>query len=153
MCAVSECTVVGHGLFCYFSLYSSVIVCVCCFRVYSSRTWFVLLFQSLYSSVIVCVCCFKVYSSRTQFVLLFQSLYSSVIVFVCVCCFRVYSSRTWFVLLFQSLYSSVIVCGGNTLLGGFTDRLNRDLSSKTPPVCTFHEKRLHQKIYHQSLSL
>ncbi|XP_041365702.1 actin-like protein 6B isoform X2 [Gigantopelta aegis] len=32
-----------------------------------------------------------------------------------------------------SLYSSVIVCGGNTLLGGFTDRLNRDLSSKTPP--------------------
>lgn len=32
-----------------------------------------------------------------------------------------------------SLYSSVIVTGGNTLLQGFTDRLNRDLSSKTPP--------------------
>ncbi|XP_046367678.1 actin-like protein 6A isoform X1 [Haliotis rufescens] len=32
-----------------------------------------------------------------------------------------------------SLYSSVIVVGGNTLVGGFTDRLNRDLSSKTPP--------------------
>ncbi|KAL3841942.1 hypothetical protein ACJMK2_020019 [Sinanodonta woodiana] len=32
-----------------------------------------------------------------------------------------------------SLYSSVIVVGGNTLLNGFTDRLNRDLSSKTPP--------------------
>ena len=35
---------------------------------------------------------------------------------------------------FQSLYSSVIVCGGNSLLNGFTDRLNRDLSNKTPPV-------------------
>ncbi len=35
----------------------------------------------------------------------------------------------------QSLYSSVIVCGGNSLIGGFTDRVNRDLSSKTPPVC------------------
>lgn len=32
-----------------------------------------------------------------------------------------------------SLYSSVIVCGGNTLLNGFSDRLNRDLSNKTPP--------------------
>ncbi|KAK6184521.1 hypothetical protein SNE40_001833 [Patella caerulea] len=32
-----------------------------------------------------------------------------------------------------SLYGSVIVVGGNTLLGGFTERLNRDLSSKTPP--------------------
>ena len=35
---------------------------------------------------------------------------------------------------FQSLYSSVIVAGGNTLLQGFTDRLNKDLSTKTPPV-------------------
>ena len=26
------------------------------------------------------------------------------------------------------------MCGGNTLLNGFTDRLNRDLSNKTPPV-------------------
>lgn len=32
-----------------------------------------------------------------------------------------------------SLYGSVIVTGGNTLISGFTDRLNRDLSSKTPP--------------------
>ena len=32
-----------------------------------------------------------------------------------------------------SLYSSVIVAGGNTLLQGFTDRLNKDLSTKTPP--------------------
>lgn len=32
-----------------------------------------------------------------------------------------------------SLYSGVIVVGGNTLLNGFTDRLNRDLSTKTPP--------------------
>ncbi|CAM9752092.1 actin-like protein 6B [Lethenteron reissneri] len=31
------------------------------------------------------------------------------------------------------LYGSVIVSGGNTLLQGFTDRLNRDLSQKTPP--------------------
>jgi len=28
----------------------------------------------------------------------------------------------------------VIVAGGNTLLQGFTDRLNKDLSTKTPPV-------------------
>ena len=34
----------------------------------------------------------------------------------------------------QSLYSSVICVGGNTLLEGFTDRLNRDLSNKTLPV-------------------
>jgi hypothetical protein len=26
------------------------------------------------------------------------------------------------------------VAGGNTLLQGFTDRLNKDLSTKTPPV-------------------
>lgn len=34
----------------------------------------------------------------------------------------------------QGLYGSVIVTGGNTLLQGFTDRLNRELSQKTPPV-------------------
>ncbi|XP_054162104.1 actin-like protein 6A isoform X2 [Oppia nitens] len=33
-----------------------------------------------------------------------------------------------------SLYGSVIVTGGNTLIQGFTDRLTRDLSTKTPPV-------------------
>lgn len=32
-----------------------------------------------------------------------------------------------------SLYGSVIVTGGNTLIQGFTERLNRDLSNKTPP--------------------
>ncbi|XP_015789795.1 actin-like protein 6B [Tetranychus urticae] len=32
-----------------------------------------------------------------------------------------------------ALYGSVIVTGGNTLIQGFTDRLNRDLSTKTPP--------------------
>lgn len=32
-----------------------------------------------------------------------------------------------------SLYNSVIVTGGNTLLQGFTERLNSDLSRKTPP--------------------
>ncbi|XP_072349551.1 actin-like protein 6B isoform X8 [Scyliorhinus torazame] len=33
----------------------------------------------------------------------------------------------------KGLYGSVIVTGGNTLLQGFTDRLNRELSQKTPP--------------------
>jgi len=32
-----------------------------------------------------------------------------------------------------ALYGSVIVTGGNSLLQGFTERLNRDLSAKTPP--------------------
>ncbi|KAH1165533.1 hypothetical protein KIL84_023092 [Mauremys mutica] len=32
------------------------------------------------------------------------------------------------------LYGSVIVAGGNTLIQSFTDRLNRELSQKTPPV-------------------
>uniref|UniRef100_A0A672M7P8 Actin-like protein 6A n=1 Tax=Sinocyclocheilus grahami TaxID=75366 RepID=A0A672M7P8_SINGR len=32
------------------------------------------------------------------------------------------------------LYGSVVVTGGNTLIQGFTDRLNRELSQKTPPV-------------------
>lgn len=32
-----------------------------------------------------------------------------------------------------SLYGAVIVTGGNTLIQGFTERLNRDLSAKTPP--------------------
>ena len=34
----------------------------------------------------------------------------------------------------QGLYSSVVVVGGNSLLNGFTDRLTKDLSQKTPPV-------------------
>lgn len=47
----------------------------------------------------------------------------------------------------QGLYGSVIVTGGNTLIQGFTDRLNRELSQKTPPVCStawicvVHEKK------------
>ncbi|KAG8180479.1 hypothetical protein JTE90_026641 [Oedothorax gibbosus] len=32
-----------------------------------------------------------------------------------------------------SLYGGVILAGGNTLIQGFTERLNRDLSAKTPP--------------------
>ncbi|XP_046483623.1 actin-like protein 6B isoform X1 [Neodiprion pinetum] len=32
-----------------------------------------------------------------------------------------------------SLYGSVVVTGGNSCLSGFSDRLNRDLVSKTPP--------------------
>ncbi|XP_054710495.1 actin-like protein 6B [Uloborus diversus] len=32
-----------------------------------------------------------------------------------------------------SLYGGVILTGGNTLIQGFTERLNRDLSAKTPP--------------------
>ena len=31
-----------------------------------------------------------------------------------------------------ALYGSVVVTGGNTLIQGFTDRLTRDLSAKTP---------------------
>ena len=37
-------------------------------------------------------------------------------------------------LLPQGLFGSVIVTGGNTLLQGFIERLNRELLSKTPPV-------------------
>ena len=33
----------------------------------------------------------------------------------------------------QSLFWSVIVSGGNSLIQGFTERLSRDLSMKTPP--------------------
>ncbi|PBC34385.1 ActinA [Apis cerana cerana] len=33
-----------------------------------------------------------------------------------------------------SLYGSVVVTGGNSCLQGFSERLNRDLASKTPPV-------------------
>ena len=31
-----------------------------------------------------------------------------------------------------ALYGSVVLTGGNTLIQGFTERLNRDLSNKTP---------------------
>ena len=34
----------------------------------------------------------------------------------------------------QGLFGSVIVTGGNTLLQGFVERLNRELLTKTPPV-------------------
>lgn len=40
------------------------------------------------------------------------------------------------------LYGNLIVTGGNTLLQGFNDRLNKELSSKTPPVS------LHLFLYH-----
>ena len=36
-----------------------------------------------------------------------------------------------------ALYGSVIVTGGNTLLQGFNDRLNRDLMVKTPANMRF----------------
>lgn len=32
------------------------------------------------------------------------------------------------------MYGNVVVTGGNSNLQGFTDRLNRDLQSKVPPV-------------------
>ena len=41
----------------------------------------------------------------------------------------------------QTLYGNVIVTGGNSLLQGFSDRLNRDLSAKTPQV-TSHDSQL-----------
>ena len=36
-----------------------------------------------------------------------------------------------------ALYGSVVVTGGNTLIQGFTERLNRDLSMKTPSTMKF----------------
>ena len=36
-----------------------------------------------------------------------------------------------------SLYGSVIVTGGNSLIQGFSDRLTRDLSMKTPSSMRF----------------
>ena len=36
-----------------------------------------------------------------------------------------------------SLYGSVMVSGGNTLIQGFTERLTRDLSIKTPSSMRF----------------
>lgn len=35
------------------------------------------------------------------------------------------------------MYGNVVVTGGNSSLQGFTERLNRDLAAKTPPVSTF----------------
>ena len=49
----------------------------------------------------------------------------------------------------QGLYSSVVVVGGNSLLNGFTDRLTKDLSQKTPPVSghgLFSRRVLHKVI-------
>ena len=34
----------------------------------------------------------------------------------------------------QNLYGNVVVTGGNTLLQGVPERLNRDLARKTQPV-------------------
>ena len=39
--------------------------------------------------------------------------------------------------LYQALYTSVVSVGGNSLLNGFFDRLNKDLSTKTPSVSTY----------------
>ena len=36
-----------------------------------------------------------------------------------------------------ALYGSVVVTGGNTLIQGFSERLNRDLSIKTPSTMKF----------------
>lgn len=35
------------------------------------------------------------------------------------------------------MYGSVVVTGGNSNLQGFTERLNRDLAAKTPPVYNY----------------
>lgn len=35
------------------------------------------------------------------------------------------------------MYGSVVVTGGNSSLQGFTERLNRDLAAKTPPVSCY----------------
>lgn len=39
-----------------------------------------------------------------------------------------------FLFVVQALYSSVVSVGGNSLLNGFSDRLNKELTTKTPPV-------------------
>ncbi|VDL93246.1 unnamed protein product [Schistocephalus solidus] len=36
-----------------------------------------------------------------------------------------------------NLYNNVVVVGGTSLIMGFTDRLQRDLNIKTPPVCCY----------------
>uniref|UniRef100_A0A8C7JN74 Actin-like 6A n=1 Tax=Oncorhynchus kisutch TaxID=8019 RepID=A0A8C7JN74_ONCKI len=41
------------------------------------------------------------------------------------------------------LYGSVVVTGGNTLISGFTDRLTRELSQKTPPHATEIDSQQH----------
>ncbi|KAH0624171.1 hypothetical protein JD844_007650 [Phrynosoma platyrhinos] len=46
------------------------------------------------------------------------------------------------------LYGSVIVAGGNTLLQSFTDRLNRELSQKTPPG-TFQQMWISKQEYEE----
>ncbi|CAJ0916298.1 unnamed protein product [Ranitomeya imitator] len=46
------------------------------------------------------------------------------------------------------LYGSVIVTGGNTLLQGFNDRLNRELSQKTPPG-TFQQMWISKQEYEE----
>uniref|UniRef100_A0AAQ5Y164 Actin-like 6A n=1 Tax=Amphiprion ocellaris TaxID=80972 RepID=A0AAQ5Y164_AMPOC len=47
------------------------------------------------------------------------------------------------------LYGSVVVTGGNTLIQGFTDRLNRELSQKTPP----YEAEADRQQHHSGASL
>uniref|UniRef100_A0A672Z603 Actin-like 6A n=1 Tax=Sphaeramia orbicularis TaxID=375764 RepID=A0A672Z603_9TELE len=47
------------------------------------------------------------------------------------------------------LYGSVVVTGGNTLIQGFTDRLNRELSQKTPP----HEAEADRQQHHSGAPL
>ncbi|KAI2663566.1 Actin-like protein 6A [Labeo rohita] len=46
------------------------------------------------------------------------------------------------------LYGSVVVTGGNTLIQGFTDRLNRELSQKTPPG-TFQQMWISKQEYEE----
>ena len=56
----------------------------------------------------------------------------------CSCCIVKFASKQfcWVHMFLQSLYSSVVIAGGNSLLTGFTDRLQRDLQHKTPHVST-----------------
>ena len=52
-----------------------------------------------------------------------------------------------------SLYGNVVVTGGNSLLQGFNDRLNRDLSIKTPRyvlgllLCMYYALSQHHVLY------
>ena len=51
--------------------------------------------------------------------------------------FKILTSGMCDIDLRPSLYGSIMVTGGNTLIQGFTERLTRDLSIKTPSSMRF----------------
>ncbi|KIH62224.1 Actin, partial [Ancylostoma duodenale] len=47
-----------------------------------------------------------------------------------------------------TLYSGLMVTGGNSLILGFTERLNHDLAHKCPPVSNLFYKYIHSSSFH-----